>query len=118
MDSYSALSLLLVGQTELNEILKLQVNDAIAQRVDLRYHLPALSKEETAAYIAKHLAAVKTDREIFTQTALGVIHEYCGGIPRKINKVATVCLLAGAGRDLKLIDDYLVREVIEIEFKR
>jgi general secretion pathway protein A len=118
MDSYSALSLILVGQTELKEILKLQVNDAISQRVDLRYHLPALSKEETAAYIAKHLAAAKTAGEIFTQTAIGVIHEYCGGIPRKIDKVATVCLMAGAGRNLKLIDDYLVREVIEIEFKR
>jgi general secretion pathway protein A len=118
MDSYSALSLILVGQTELRDTLKLQVNEAIWQRVDMRFHLPALSKEETTAYIAKHLAAVKTPGEIFTQTAIGVIHEYCGGIPRKVNKVAIACLMAGAGRNLKLIDDYLVREVIEIEFER
>src|SRR5659263_114529 len=83
MDSYSALSLILTGQTELREMLKLQVNEAISQRVDIRFHLPALSKEETAAYIARHLAAVKAPGEIFTQAAIGVIHEYCGGIPRK-----------------------------------
>jgi general secretion pathway protein A len=69
MDSYSALSLILTGQTELRETLKLQVNDAILQRVNIRFHLPALSKEETTAYIAKHLAAVKGPGDIFTQAA-------------------------------------------------
>lgn len=118
MDSYSALSLILTGQTELRDTLKLQVNEAIWQRVDLRFHLPPLNKEETISYIARHLAAVKTPGEIFTQAALGVIYEYCGGIPRKVNKVATACLMAGAGQNLKLIDDHLVREVIEIEFEK
>lgn len=118
MDSYSALSLILVGQTDLRDTLKLQVNEAIWQRVDMRFHLPALTKEETISYIAKHLSAVKTPGEIFTQAAIGVIHEYCGGIPRKVNKVATACLMAGTGGNQKLIDDHLVREVIEIEFER
>jgi general secretion pathway protein A len=117
MDSYSALSLILTGQTELREMLKLQVNEAISQRVDIRFHLPALSKEETAAYIARHLAAVKAPGEIFTQAAIGVIHEYCGGIPRKVNKVAVACLMAAVGHNQKLIDDHLVRVVIESEFE-
>jgi len=117
MDSYSTLSLILVGQSELRETLKLQVNKAIVQRVDMRFHLPALSKEETTAYVAKHLAAVKTPGEIFTQAATGVIHEYCEGIPRMVNKVAIACLLAAAGQGQKLIDDHLVRVVIASEFE-
>ena len=117
MDSYSALSLILTGQTELRETLKLQVNEAILQRVNIHFHLPALSKEETDAYIAQHLAAVKTPGEIFTQAAVGVIHEYCGGIPRKVNNVATACLMAAPGQNQKLIDDHLVRVVIESEFE-
>jgi len=117
MDSYSALSLILVGQTELRETLKLQVNKAIWQRVDIRFHLPALTKEETTAYIAKHLAAVKAPGEIFTQAAGGVIHEYCEGVLRKVNKVATACLMAAPGQNQKLIDDHLVRVVIESEFE-
>jgi general secretion pathway protein A len=117
MDSYSALSLILIGQTELREILKLQVNKAISQRVDMRFHLPALSKEETTAYIAKHLAAVKAPGEIFTQAAIGAIHEYCEGIPRKVNKVAIACLMTASGQNQKLVDDHLVRVVIESEFE-
>ena len=117
MDSYSALSLILVGQTELRETLKLQVNKAIAQRVDMRFHLPVLSRSETTPYIAKHLAAVKSPGEIFTQAATGVIHEYSEGIPRMVNKVAIACLMAAAGRNQKLIDDHLARVVIESEFE-
>jgi len=109
MDSYSALSLILVGQTELRETLKL--------RVYMRFHLPVLSKEETTAYIARHLAAVKAPGEIFTQAAIGVIHEYCEGIPRMVNKVVIACLMAAPGRNQKLIDDHLVRVVIESEFE-
>ena len=116
MDSYSALSLILVGQTELRETLKLQVNNAISQRVDIRFHLSAMSKEETTAYIVKHLAAVKAPGEIFTQAAVSVIHEYCEGIPRKVNKVAIACLMAATGQNQKLVDDHLVRVVIASEF--
>jgi len=117
MDSYSALSLILVGQTELRETLKLQVNKAIAQRVDMRFHLPVLNRQETNAYIARHLAAVKAPGEIFTQAASAVIHEYCEGIPRMVNKVAIACLMAASGKNQKLIDDHLVRVVIESEFE-
>jgi general secretion pathway protein A len=117
MDSYSALSLILTGQTELRETFKLQVNEAISQRVDIRFHLPALSKEETYSYITRHLSAVKSPGEIFTQAAIGVIHEYSGGIPRKVNKVATACLMTAVGQNQKLIDDHLVRVVIESEFE-
>jgi general secretion pathway protein A len=117
MDSTSVLSLILVGQTELRDTLKLQVNKAISQRVDMRFHLPVLTREETAAYIAKHLAAVKAPGEVFTQTAIGVIHEYCEGIPRKVNKVAVACLMAATGQNQKLIDDHLVRVVIQSEFE-
>ena len=117
MDSYSALSLILVGQTELRETLKLQVNKAISQRVDMRFHLSALSRDETTAYIAKHLSSVKAPGEVFTQAAQGVIHDYCEGIPRKINKVAIASLMAAAQANQRLVDDHLVRVVIESEFE-
>lgn len=117
MDSYSALSLILTGQTELRETLKLQVNEAIWQRVGIRFHLLAMTREESTTYIARHLVAVKAPGEIFTQSATGVIHEYCGGIPRKVNKVAAACLMAATGQNRKLIDDQLVRVVIESEFE-
>ena len=117
MDSYSALALILIGQTELRETLKLQVHQAIAQRVDIRFHLHPMERSETINYVKRHLEAVKAPGEIFTQSALGVLHEYAGGIPRKVNKVATACLMTAAGKQHRLIDDHLMRVVIESEFE-
>jgi type II secretory pathway predicted ATPase ExeA len=117
MDSYSALSLILTGQTELKDTFKLQVNDAISQRVDIRFHLQPMTKEETSSYVSGHLDVAKASGEIFTQAAMGVMHEYCGGIPRKVNKVATACLMTATGRNSRLVDDHMVRVVIESEFE-
>lgn len=117
MDSYSALALILVGQTELKETLKLQIHQAIAQRIDIRFHLLPLERAETASYVKRHLESVKAPGEIFTQAALNVLYEYTGGIPRKVNKVATACLMTAAGTQQRLIDDHLMRVVIESEFE-
>lgn len=117
MDSYSSLALILIGQTELRETMKLQVHQAIAQRVDIRFHLSPMERFETAKYVKRHLDAVKAPREIFTEAASGVLHEYTGGIPRKVNKVATACLMAAAGKQQLLIDDHLMRVVIASEFE-
>ena len=38
-------------------------DETISQRVDMHFHLQALSNEETTAYIARHLAAVKAPGE-------------------------------------------------------
>ena len=116
MDSASSVSLVLVGQTELKERLKLQIHQAIEGRVDVRVHLEALSKEETALYVKQHLSAVKGPGEIFTSHAVDVIHEFSGGVPRRVNKLAICCLMAAATRKVTLVDDHLVREVIESEF--
>jgi len=64
----------------------------------MRFHLQALTREETAAYIAKHLATVKAPGEIFTHAAVGVINDYCEGIPRQVNKVAIACLMRQRGK--------------------
>ena len=117
MDSYSALSLILIGQTELRDTLRLQVNEAISQRVDMRFHLPPMARDETESYITRHLEAVKAPGEIFTRAAQGVIHEYCGGFPRKVNKLATACLMTAAGQHASIVDDHMVRVVIESEFE-
>jgi type II secretory pathway predicted ATPase ExeA len=51
MDAAPPMALILVGQTELRHRLQLQTFEAIAQRVNLRFHLSGLSAQETKAYI-------------------------------------------------------------------
>jgi type II secretory pathway predicted ATPase ExeA len=117
MDSQSTCSLILMGQSELRKKLKLQIHQAIAGRIGISFHLTPMSKEETYSYIKRHLEMVKSRREIFTEAALAVIHDYSGGIPRKVNKTSHASLLAAASQKKALVDDYLVKEVIVSELE-
>jgi type II secretory pathway predicted ATPase ExeA len=117
MDSKSSCALILTGQTELRLKLKLQMHQAIDGRVDIRFHLEDMNREETAAYVKRHLERVKCPREIFTEPALRMIHDYSGGRPRKVNKVSHASLMAAASQKKQLVDDYLVKEVIMSELE-
>jgi type II secretory pathway predicted ATPase ExeA len=117
MDSKSACSLILVGQTELRSKLKLQIHQAIDGRVDMRFQLEDMTGEETVKYVRRHLERVKCPREIFTEPALKMIYDYSGGRPRKVNKVTYASLMAAASQTKQLIDDYLVKEVIVSELE-
>jgi len=117
MDSKSSCSLVLIGQSELRSKLRLQIHQAIEGRVNMRYHLEAMNCEETVTYVRRHLKRVKCPREIFTDGALKVIHDYSGGTARKVNKVSHATLMAAASQKKQLIDDYLVHEVIVSELE-
>jgi len=116
MDSFSPLSLILLGQTELRRILQVQAYEAIVQRINVRFNLPGMTREETCGYIAHHLQVVGVRNPLFTQEAMGVIQEFTLGIPRKVNNVCTACLLAAYQQRRQLIDDHLVHLVLENEF--
>jgi type II secretory pathway predicted ATPase ExeA len=117
MDSKSACALILVGQTELSSKLKLQIHHAIEGRVDMRFQLEGMTEDETVRYVRRHLERVKCPREIFTEPALGVIHNYSVGRPRKVNKASLASLMAASSQKKQLVDDYLVKEVIMSELE-
>lgn len=116
MDSFSPLSLILMGQPELKMTLQTQIYEAISQRINIRFHLIAFSREETAAYIQHQLRVVGVERSIFTDDAIHLIHEYSGGIARKINNLSTSSLMHAFAKAKSLIDDHMVRIVVENEF--
>jgi general secretion pathway protein A len=115
MDSYSPLSLLLAGQTELRDTLSKQVYDAISQRVQVRYHLPSFERKETEGYIGKHLENAGRSKELFSDAAVDIIHEYTGGISRKINNVCTAGLMYAMSQKKRIVDDHMISFVIEME---
>lgn len=117
MDSYNPMSLILVGQPELKRILQLQIYEAIAQRVNLRYHLNAMEIAETKEYVMHHLKTAGASSAIFTDDALDLIHDYSVGIARKVNNLCLACLLAAASDEKRLIDDNMVKVVIQNELE-
>ncbi len=115
-DSYNPMSLILVGQPELRRVFQLQVYEAISQRLNLRYHLPPMDREEMCDYVAHHLKMAGAVSSIFTDDALEVIFEFSGGIARKVNNICLACLLDASIRQKRLIDDHMVKVVIANEF--
>jgi len=116
VDSRAPLALILAGQPELRRTLKLECFTAIAQRVSIRAHLPALTPQESARYIQHHLEQAGATAPLFTEPALRILHAFTGGIPRQLNNVCAACLLYAYGQQRQLIDDDIAKEVIDTEF--
>ena len=115
MDSMNPMSLILVGQNELWDKLKLQNYAAIRQRIDLKCELPQYDRAQTGEYILSHLNYAGGVTDIFTDKALDEIYKYSAGAARGVNKVCTHSLMFAAQRAKRLIDDHMVKTVIEGE---
>ena len=115
MDSVSPMALILVGQNELWDKLKLICYAAIRQRIDLKCELPQFDRAQTAEYIDAHMRWAGCDREVFTDKAVDEIYKYSAGAARAVNKLCTHCMLYAAQRSKKIIDDHAVKFVIEGE---
>ena len=116
MDSRSPMSLILVGQSEIRTTLKKTINEAISQRIDLRCHIPPLDRCQTADYISSHLVyASGSHCDIFSDAAISAIFDYSSGLPRKINRLASLCLMHAAQINKRIIDDHMVALIIEGE---
>jgi type II secretory pathway predicted ATPase ExeA len=102
MDAEPRLCLLLLGQTELRRRLTMAVHEALAQRIVVRYHMAALTREELAGYLAHRLRLAGAEVPLFDPAAEEAIYQATGGLPRKINLLAHHTLLAAALTRAKL----------------
>ncbi|MBP0496092.1 AAA family ATPase [Pararoseomonas indoligenes] len=91
------LQTVLLGQPQLRRMLASPDLDQLRQRVLASYHLGGLSREETHAYVEHRLRAVGWEGcPSWEGPALDLVHQYSGGIPRRINRLCSRVLLAGA----------------------
>ncbi len=115
MDAQSPMSLILVGQSELWERFQLQAYAAIRQRIDIQCKLPQMDRSQVGEYIKKHLAYAGTEHDIFSSAAIDEIFRHSSGAARVVNKVCTHCLLYGAQNGRRIIDDHMVKFIIQGE---
>ncbi len=102
------LTLILSGQPELRE--KLEINKQFSQRIAIKCHLTNLDLKNTVDYIVHRLKIAGRDEPVFTKEAMRSIYENTSGIPRRINRLCDLCLLAGFAKGLNLIDEAIVSE--------
>ena len=115
------LRIILAGQPELNDKLNSPELVQLTQRVRLRFHLTALSKAETNAYIDHRLeVAGSQGRRIFAEDTYATIYKYTGGVPRLINTLCDTCLMAAFGKDKDTVSmeelDAAIKELQWVEF--
>jgi general secretion pathway protein A len=102
------LRIILAGQPELNAKLDSPDLVQLAQRVRLRFHLTALSREDLKAYVLHRLeVAGSNGRTIFAEDTFPLLYLYTGGVPRLINILCETSMMAAftSDRDQVLAED-------------
>jgi len=114
-DSVSPMALILVGQADLLDTLKRQPYQAIRQRVDFKCEIPNYDRSQVSQYINCHMSYAGAVSDIFSDGAVDAIYSYSAGSARMINKVCTASLIYGSQSKKRIIDDHMVRQIIEQE---
>jgi len=104
LDDQNLLSVLLIGQPELETKLERPYYAPLRQRIGLRYRLGPLTLDDTIAYIEHRIRIAGGTRNPFSREAMEQMHAASGGIPRVINTLATTALLDAFGDDAAVIE--------------
>lgn len=111
LDDRNLLGVIVMGQPELRSMLASQRYEPLRQRIALHYHLQPLSLEETMEYLDFRLEIAGGNPGLFSPDAVQKIFELTGGVPRRINSMATNALLVAYGSDAALIDSSIIDEI-------
>lgn len=106
------LQIILVGQPELRGLLARPDLIQLRQRIAIRYHLPALTREEVEKYIVHRLRIAGAEEKLFTPEAVDRIYERSSGIPRLINVLADRALLGAFTKNLRIVEAAVVEEAL------
>jgi len=106
------LTLVLVGQPELREILARYDLRQLNQRITARYHLNHLNLQDTANYLEHRLVCAGGQAMLFEKRAVQAIHKASAGVPRLINSIADRALLGTYATGGKTVNAVIARQAI------
>lgn len=103
------LQVVLIGQPELDDMLRRPDLRQLAQRVTARYHLKPMSREELSRCMRHRLEVAGAQRNPFTRRGLAELYRCSRGIPRVANLIADRALLGAYASDQDRIGAGIVR---------
>jgi len=106
---HELLRVVLIGRSELIELLGLEVLPRLSRPITAGYHLLPFAEAETSAYIRHRLALAGGIGDIFESDALPEVHRLSGGTPRLINTICDRALLDAHARRRRTVDAPTVR---------
>ncbi|WP_371196326.1 ExeA family protein [Glaciecola sp. SC05] len=98
------LKVVLIGQPELQLLLRRNELRQLAQRVTARYHLLPLTEEEVGQYVEHRLSVANLQQSPFTKPAIELLFAISGGIPRVINLLCDRAMSLGYSLQRPFID--------------
>lgn len=81
-----------------------KLGNRLLDLAELRVDVERWEECDTVGYLTAALRQAGRRERAFTDEAVVRLHRLCDGIPRRINQLANLALLAGAGRRLSAID--------------
>ncbi|GLR70946.1 XrtA/PEP-CTERM system-associated ATPase [Agaribacter marinus] len=104
----------LLGQAELQPILRAPNMEQFRQRIVASCHLTPLNREEMQEYIQYRLEhAGSTQTKLISNDAFDAIFKFTNGVPRKVNTLMDRVLLFGFLEELDNIDEEAASQVIQ-----
>lgn len=95
-DSVDPALFILVGQPHLRDRLLRTIHQSFNQRINLKFHLCPLTRDETRAYIEHHMRLAGCHDPVFNDNAFHALYQISTGVPRLINALAFKALTIGA----------------------
>lgn len=112
-DSVNCFTLILCGESHLNDTLRKPVHEALRQRITVHYNYSGLSDDEVSQYILHKLQVAGASSTIIDQAALAAVHGYAQGNPRLIDNLMTDALAIGSQLERKVIDAETIHAAVE-----
>lgn len=102
------MTLILVGQPELQEVINSHGMRQFSQRITARCHLNRIPLREISDYLQCRLRLAGCDRSLFDASTAQVIWKQAEGIPRLINSIADRSLLGAFARGVEKPDKAII----------
>lgn len=109
-NQHKLLRVILIGQPELQDLLRRRELRQLAQRITARYHLLPLQGADTERYINYRLQVAGASRGLFDSRAITLVHKLSEGIPRRLNLLCDRALLAAYNDQSQLVTSKHIRE--------
>ncbi|MBN1591112.1 MAG: AAA family ATPase [Pirellulales bacterium] len=105
----SRLTVVLAGQPSRMK----HLGSDLLELVELRIDVEPWDQAETEQYVTSSLERVGSNASIFADNAVARLQELTHGVPRHVNQLADLALIAGAGEDLQQIDADVVQSAYD-----
>ena len=113
-DTHKLLQIVLLGQTELRDMISSPQLTQINQRVTSRYHLQPLKPDDVRRYIRHRIyIAGSSDTSLFSAQAIRYIIKISKGIPRTINLLCDRALLGAYAEHKDHVDLKIMKKAVK-----